>query len=165
MTVNIHEPTRDRAIARNRYVGKDTRQRPGASQWITVLNANGDGDPECPPDQESTDPIHSGLTVFDWTPCFQNGYLQVEDPLELFAFRKHYDGSLEFMGHIDVQNASSGDIAFTLPGIAGGEPDYTLAKDRYFHITITDNGGTNFIIAMVFIDSTTGDVSLVWPAS
>lgn len=162
MTDNIHEPTTQRAIAGVRYTTKDTRQRPLASQWVGVLNANGDGDPECPPDPDDDTNI---FLEFEWTPCLQNGYLQVESPLELFAFRQHYDGSLEFKGHLDVSNASTGDVAFTLPGVNGGEPDYTLNNDQYFHTAITDDGGTTFIFALVFIESSTGDVSLIWPAT
>ena len=148
MTAPIQEPTEPRQMAQIKFIGKDTRQKPLASKWIMVLDAAdcGDGD-------------------FEWQPCFQNGYAQVTNPLEQFNFRIHYDGSLEFKGHIDVSGASSGDVAFTLPGIGGGAPDYTLDKDRYFPIALTDDGGTSFIIGLVFIESATGDVTLIWPAS
>ena len=148
MTAPIQEPTEPRQVAQIRFVGKDTRQKPLASKWIQVLDTG-----DC------------GTGEFEWQPCFQNGYAQVTDPLELFNFRIHYDGSLEFKGHIDVSGAASGDVAFTLPGLFGEEPDYTLPKSRYFPIALTDDGGTSFIIGLVFIDSTNADVTLIWPAS
>jgi hypothetical protein len=75
------------------------------------------------------------------------------------------DGSLEFKGHLDASGATSGTVAFTLPGFTDGEPDYTLPNDQYFHTVITPDDGTTFQIALVFIDSTTGDVTITWPAS
>lgn len=146
---NIHEPTRDRAISTNRFQGKDTRLKPLASKWIEPVNG-GDAIPATSP---------------DWTPELQNSWIQVVAPLEPFAFRLHYDGSLEFKGHLDSSGgAVTATIAFTLPGIAGGEPDYTLDMDQYWHTTITNDTGTTFTLALVFIDSTTGDVTISWPA-
>lgn len=99
-------------------------------------------------------------------PNWINNYDQVDPPLEPFKFRVYTSGFPEFKGHINVQNASSGDPAFILPldeDIEG--PAVNLPYDMFDHIVITDDGGTTFIHALVFIDSTTNEFSLTWPAS
>lgn len=148
MTRNLYEPTPESRITQNRYKIGDTRKKPLASQWIQPVNAGDpipDGDPE-------------------YTPELENGWLQPTAPLETFAFRMHYDGSLEFRGHLDAQAAVSGTIAVTLPGELVGDPFYLPRNDQYWHTTITDDGGTSFTLAMVFIDSTTGEITITWPA-
>ena len=149
MTRNLYEPTDQSRIVQNRYKIKDTRQKPLASRWIEPVNA---GDPI--PDEEP-----------EWTPELENDWLQPDPPLETFAFRLHYDGSLEFRGHLDAQNATSGTVAVTLPGEEIGDRNYLPPNDQYWHTTITDDGGTSFTLAQVFINSTTGEVEIVWPAT
>ena len=151
MSRNLHEPTTQRAIATNRFVGKDTRQRPFASFWVEPVN---DGD--------TPDP--------SWVPVLMNDWLQVDpgaEGLEPFGFRVHYDGSLEFKGHLDAQNASSGTVALILPGMGDLEPDYVelLDNDQYWDSVITDDGGTAFQIALLKITANTGEVTITWPAT
>jgi hypothetical protein len=144
---NIHEPTPERATQQNRFGVKMTHQKPLASRWV---------EPDC---------ATPGDDCPDFAPTLANSWAQPSAPLEKFAFRKHMDGSLEFKGHLDASGATSGTVAFTLPGFTDGEPDYTLPNDQYFHTVITPDDGTTFQIALVFIDSTTGDVTITWPAS
>lgn len=150
MTRNLYEPTDQSRISQNRYKIKDTRQKPLASQWIQPVNQ---GDPI--PDEDP-----------EYTPELENNWLQPSAPLARFAFRLHYDGSLEFRGHLDSSGgAVSGTVAVTLPGALVGDPNYLPANDQYWHTTITTNNGGVFFLAMVFIDSVTGAVEITWPHS
>lgn len=102
------------------------------------------------------------------TPPLENGWAQVDPPLERFSYRLHADGSLEFKGHLDAAGASSGTVALTLPEPVDDEdmePSYRLAQDQYFLTLITDDGGTSFTTAMVFVEAATGEVTITWPAS
>lgn len=165
MTKNLHQPSALRAINANRARGKNLQQTPHAGAWITPL-AEG----TCPPTPytEIDDQV-----VYAWTPCLQNDWLQVTDPLEPFAFRRHFDNSLEFKGHLDASGgAVSGSVAFTLPGSLPDEPNYQMDNDQFFITVITDDAGLTFQTAMVFIQSASaaspavgGDVTITWPAS
>ena len=96
----------------------------------------------------------------------ENNWAQPSAPLEPYAFRLHADGSLEFKGHLDASGgASSGTVAVTLPGANAGEVDFLLANDQYFLTLITTDDGSSFTAAQVFIDSTTGEVTITWPIS
>lgn len=152
MSRNLHEPTTERRITQNRFGVKETRQRPLASRWVT-------------PDCDYTVEADAEAGCLDWAPALQNSFAQPTAPLEPFAFRKHMDGSLEFKGHLDASGATSGTVAFTLPGAADGEPEYIPENDQYFISAITPDNGATFQTALVFIDSTTGDVTITWPAS
>ncbi len=153
MTKNLNEPSNERAIARNRFQGKDTRQKPLAFRWWEPGCAIGtDG---CTGDEPPLEP--------GWAqPSPASG-------LERFAFRRHADGSLEFKGHLDASAAVSGTIAFTLPGADGlVEYDFLIASDQNWHTTIRTAPGmspTAFSLALVEINATTGDVTLYWPAT
>lgn len=149
MTANIHEPTTQRQIARNRFQTKDTRQKPGAFRWW---------EPECTVGND-------GCTGDE--PPLENSWEQPSDlsGLEKFAFRLHSDGSLEFKGHLNAENASSGTVAVTLPGANAGEVDFRPANDQYFVTVITEDDGSSFTTAMVFIEASTGEVTITWPAS
>jgi uncharacterized membrane protein len=46
-----------------------------------------------------------------------------------------------------------------------GEAQFRLAHDQYWHTTITTAGGTAFSLALVFVDATTGDVTIYWPVT
>ena len=165
MTKNLHEPSALRAINENRSRGKNLQQTPHAGAWIHPLN-----DADCPPDPYTIGPY--GIE-YAWTPCLVNDWLQVEDPLEPFAFRRHFDNSLEFKGHLDASGgAVSGTVAFTLPGSLPDEPNYQLDNDQFFITVVTDDAGSTFQTAMVFIQSADaaspavgGDVTITWPAS
>ncbi len=149
MTKNLHEPSNERAISRNRFQGKDTRQKPLAFRWW---------EPGCTIGE-------NGCTGLE--PLLENSWLQPTAPLEKFAFRRHADGSLEFKGHLDASGgAVSGSVAVTLPGANGLEEyDFLIANDQFWHTTITDDAGTSFSLALVKIDSTTGEVTITWPAT
>lgn len=107
----------------------------------------------------------------DDTPELENGWAQPSLPLEKFSYRLHTDGSLEFKGHLDASAASSGTVAITLPDETYDpdgqelEPDYRPSRDQYFNTTITPDDGATFSLALVFIDATTGEVTITWPAS
>lgn len=151
MTRNLYEPTDQSRIVQNRYKIKDTRQKPLASQWIQPVNES-----DLIPDEDP-----------EYTPFLENDWLQVEPPLETFAFRMHYDGSLEFRGHLDADLAVSGTVAVTLPGGFVGDPDYRPRNDQDWHTTIRTapgSGTTAFTLALIVIDSTTGEIEIHWPA-
>ena len=145
---NLSEPNTQRQIAATKFVGKDTRQKPHAFRWW---------EPECTAGED-------GCTGQE--PPLENSWEQPSDAsgLEKFAFRLHADGSLEFKGHLNAENASSGTVAVTLPGANPGEVDFRLAKDQFFHTVITTDDGTTFMIALVFVAQGTGEVTISWPA-
>lgn len=165
MTKNLHQPSALRAINANRARGKNLQQTPHAGAWIHPLD-----DADCPPDPYT---IGTYGIEYAWTPCLQNDWLQVTSPLEPFAFRRHFDNSLEFKGHLDASGgAVSGSVAFTLPGSLEDEPNYQLDSDQFFITVVTDDAGASFQTAMVFIQSASaaspavgGDVTITWPAS
>lgn len=146
MSKSLVDPTPERKITQNRFQIKDTRQKPLAFRWWEPDCAVGDG---CTGEE----------------PPLENDWAQPTPPLELFAFRLHADGSLEFKGHLDSsQGAVSGTVACTLPGANAGEVDFRLANDQYWHTTITTDDGSSFTLALVFVDATTGEVTISWPA-
>ena len=92
-------------------------------------------------------------------PDLLNGFAQPAATIDQFAYRLT-GGIPDFKGHVDVSGAASGTIAFNIPL----DPDeMTLPGDIYFHTVLTD--GATFQGAMVFLDSLTGNVKIVWPAS
>lgn len=160
MSANIGEPSPSKAITANRYWTRDTRKRPLAGRWY---------EPECSTDQG--DPLFYTECKGD-EPPLENNWLQVEDPLEKFAFRLHMDGSLEFRGHLDASGgATSGTVAVTLPGAidpGSTEPvrgDFRPPRDQFFLTVITDDAGVSFQAALVKVDATTGEVTITWPIS
>jgi hypothetical protein len=165
MTRSLFNPSIQREVSTNRFFGKDTRQRPFAGIWVYPVD-----DVDCPPLEFGTDQY--GNTTQLWTPCLLNDWLQVDsdavENLEMFAFRGHYDGSLEFKGHLDASGgATSGSVAFILPGMGDLEPDYVtlLDENQIWDTIITDDAGTTFQSAMVKIDADTGEVTITWPIS
>lgn len=151
---NVTEPSVHGKVARNRFQTQDTRQKPHAFRWWT---------PEC--DETDSGDIAQGCIGNE--PPLENGWAQpsLSSPLERFAFRLHADGSLEFKGHLDAAGAASGTVAVTLPGANVGEIDFKPANDQFFVTVITTDGGSTFQTAMVFLDSTTGEVTITFPAS
>lgn len=148
MTRSLYEPTLWRATAKNRFGVKTLKQKPLAMRWW---------EPECTPG--------GGGGCSGDEPPLLNSWAQPSPPLEKFAFRLHADGSLEFKGHLDASAASSGTVAVTLPGAIPGEIDFLPPNDQYFVSVITPDDGATFQTALVFIESTTGDVTITWPAS
>lgn len=168
MSRPLFEQTQQRQIAANRYLTKDTRQRPFASGWVYPLNAGDCGLPEFDPY-----PLGDGSEygyVETWTPCLVNNFEQVDpdaaENLEVFGFRMHHDGSLEFKGHLNIENANSGDVAFTLPGMNNLEPDYVelLQRDQYFESVVFNTGTVEFTIALLWVSELNGEVVITWPA-
>lgn len=145
MAESIQEPTTQRSIAGVRYTGKDTRQKPFVSKKIEPVN-NGDLIPATSP---------------DWTPELQNGFEQSNPPLQPWTFRMRYDGDLQFLGVLDAQNAAKQTIAMTLPGVAGGTPDYVPSVDQSYNTFVTVDGVTA-IPATASVDEGTGDVTMDW---
>lgn len=84
-----------------------------------------------------------------------------------FRFRWHMDGSLEFKGYLEP--GTSGTVAFTLPGAEYDDEtdpgtDYRPDQDSSF-ITNVQVSPTVFSLARVELDSTTGDVTITFPAT
>lgn len=162
MSRNLCEPNIYRSVAANRYVGKDTRQRPFAGAWVHPVD-----DADCPPTENGTDQF--GNITQLWTPCLINDWLQVNPAdanLETFGFRMHYDGSLEFKGHLDASGgATSGTVAFLLPGMNTLEPDFidALPHSQFWDTIITDDAGSTFTDAGILIDASTAEVIISWP--
>jgi len=169
MTKSLAEPTFPRDIAASRFGVKGQRQKPLASNWITpdcldILNGTGAYGGGFNGGRLSD--VDCGLVGGVGEVILQNSWLQPPGTLELFAVRKHMDGSLEFKGHLDASGgAVSGTVAVTLPGAGDCEPDYLPPYDQYFSTVITPDNGATFSIALVFADSTTGDVTITWPAT
>ena len=118
------------------------------------------------PDCEVTNPDDDGCTGLE--PPLENGFAQPTPgsgpnggDLERFAFRLHTDGSLEFKGHLDVSGASSGDIAFVVPGAVDGEIDFRPANDQFFGPLVFEDGS----LGMAYVDSVFGEVVIEWPVS
>ncbi len=159
MTVPLSEPNEYKEIWFNAFQTKDVRQKPLAFGWWQ---------PDCTGAAVPGDETYStdGCKPLQEAVVLQNGFVQptTASGIEKFAFRLHADSSLEFKGHLDASGASSGTVAFTLPGMNLGEVNFVPLNDHYFITAITPDGST-FSTALVFIDSTTGDVTLTWPAA
>jgi hypothetical protein len=108
---------------------------PLTGPWVLVIN---EGD--TPPDQAYIE--------------LENGW---EQPTahEEFAFRRGGVNKLDFTGHLDSSGASSGTVAFTLPA------RYRLSADKFFLTVVYD--GADPVPAMVFLDSSTGEVTITFP--
>lgn len=100
-------------------------------------------------------------------PEWENGFAQADPPVEPFAYAIASSLHPIFKGHIDVSGASSGDIAFHLlvDPLDTDNDVLVIPYDVYDHFIVVDAGGTAFIGAMVFLESTTGAFSVTWPAS
>jgi len=164
MSKNLADPTPERKIAQNSYQIKDTRRRPLAGRWWTP-DCSDSGSEAFASDWDEF--LGGSLPCYGFEPPLVNDWAQPSDPLEKFSFRLHKDGSLEMKGHLDASlGAVSGTVAVTLPGVNyPDEPDFRPSQDQYWHTVITPDDGLTFSIALVFIDSTTGDVTITWPAT
>lgn len=121
---------------------RDDHFDPIAGPWFEVLDA-GDPVPDDPDAVEDEDYVY-----------FQNGAVQPAAPLQEFSFRRGIS-RLDTRGHIDVAGFSSGDVAFTIPAA------YRLPNDQFFTTVLYD--GASPIAAMVYFESTTGDVTITYP--
>lgn len=115
-----------------------------AGPWFEVLDA-GDPVPDDPDAVEDEDYVY-----------FQNGAVQPAAPLQLFSFRRGIS-RLDTRGHIDVAAFASGDVALTIPAA------YRLALDQFFLTVVYD--GAAPISAMVYFESTSGDVTITFPVT
>lgn len=91
------------------------------------------------------------------SPPYQDGTTYAGPPYDYPAFRHGLDGALEWKGHVDVSGASSPAVLCTLPGEWRPDFDVSWPTDVW--------DGAAFVIGRVGIDASTGDVTLVWPAS
>lgn len=143
---NIHEPSTPGAISTNRYGIRQSGRKPLAFRWW---------EPDCTGSNNCTGD----------EPGLENDWAQPSNGsgLEKFAFRLHADGSLEFKGQLDGSAAVSGTVALTLPGANLGDVEFRPANDQYFQTVITPDDGTTFETALVFVNATTGEVTITWP--
>jgi len=95
------------------------------------------------------------FTTF-WSPPWQNSFTFVTG--KRVAFRHGLDGVLEFKGKFDLSGATTGTVAFTLPD------DWVPPEEMDFPI-VMDMGAGAFNVLRVFVDETTGDVTLHWPVT
>ena len=120
------------------------QRRPLAGEWFRV-------------DRFHDDP--NDITLFrDLLTEAGNGWTQGGVP---HAVRRHADGSLETRGRLTP--GSSGTVAYTLPGTGlnpDGDPEVDYRPDVDSHFVTVLTGG---VLAMVFIDATTGDVTITFP--
>lgn len=87
----------------------------------------------------------------------ENDVVQPPVEYEPFSFRRGLS-RLDFKGHLDVSAAASPVVAFTIPVW------YRLDKIQFGPQILTADG-TDFQFAMHWCDPTTGEVTLVWPAT
>jgi len=143
------EPTPESATRKIEFDVKDNRNQPYATEWLEPDSAE--------PDQVDTPPLENG-----WAQP-SPGAGPTGNDLEKFAFRLHSDGSLEFMGHLDSAGASTDTVAVTLPGANAGEPNYLFGDDQFWDTVIYD--GSDAQNALVYVDKTTGEVTITFPFS
>lgn len=162
MSRNLYEPTDQSQISQNRYKIRDTRKKPPAGAWIFPL------DPvDCPPTEGGTDQF--GNITRDWTPCLLDGAKQPSNTsgLTKFAFRQNYDGSLEFTGMLDLEDSTSPAMVVVIPGVLAGDPDYfgSLVGAQVWANPISTPDFTEYVIAQFFLDYSTGELTITWPAT
>ena len=100
-------------------------------------------------------------TVTGWIePSLINGYASPGAPMTPVAYRLHTKTqALEFRGHIDAANATSGEIAFYII-----QPFWHPHDISYLTDIQTDLLGS-FNSCRVHISSVDGAVTLTWPAT
>lgn len=104
-------------------------------------------------------------------PELLNGWENAGDPYEDIAYRRGLGSTIEFRGHI--QGGASGSVAFIIPtpdipadiNQLDGEisPLYSLLGDVSFLTDIVN--GVGFSVARVYINNTTGEVTITFPAT
>ena len=92
-----------------------------------------------------------------WAPAWQNSFAAAPAPYAAPAYRHGTHWELEFKGHVDVSDAVSDTVAWTM------DLDHRPTEDISF---ITDVlNGVGFSLARMHIDSESGDVTFTWPAT
>lgn len=107
--------------------------------------------------QEKIRRLEQGCPPFITPPDdqLQNGWTHAGDPYELWGFRV-CDGQLEFRGHL--MPGTSGTVCYTLPA------DYRIfLKNPSWLTDIVFGGG--FAVARIYVDMTTGTITITFPAS
>lgn len=126
-------------VSNNERRGRKLDHRPNVpGPWVYLVT----GDPE--------------LDGAD-SPDYQDDTTFAGAPYDYPAFRNALDGALEWKGHVDVSGATSPATLCTLP--VKWRPDHDVS----WPTDLLD--GANFTIGRVQIDASTGDVTLIWPAS
>jgi hypothetical protein len=93
------------------------------------------------------------LTTY-WSPHWEHSFVHVTG--RKVAFRWGLDGSLEFIGQLDLTaGAVTGTVAFTLPTDWRGE-----TFDFPFPVF---TGGTDWIAAVMSVDGDSGTCTVYWP--
>lgn len=103
------------------------------------------------------DPGNDPECTTESSPPYEDGTTYAGPPYAFPAFRHGLDGNLEFRGHVDISGASSPATLCTLPSEWRPEHDVSWITD------LVD--GASFVLARVAVDSSTGVVTLTWPAS
>jgi len=147
MTVPLGEPNEYKEIWHNQFQTKDVRQKPEAFRWWEIDCAN-----DCSGDE----------------PSFLNSFTQATGNLEVFSFRLNTDGLIQTKGFIDVSSATSGTVAWIMPGLVLGEVDLIppgTGSDS-FSLRITTTGDeTGITNATAYVDNTTGEVTVRWSSA
>jgi hypothetical protein len=120
--------------------------------WVYIGDFVAVGDP-------GNDPPYTSPS----SPPYQDGVTYAGAPYDYPAFRHGVDGMLEWKGHADVSGATSPAVMCTLPSEWRPTNEFQAAMDVSWPTDLWD--GAAFVVARVQIDGTTGDVTLVWPAS
>lgn len=150
MTKPLSEPSIYKDVSSNTYQTKDTRQKPQAFRWWM---------PDC--DASYADTVCTGEE-----PTLLNSFAQPFGNLEAFAFRLNADGRIQTKGVLDVSSASSGGVAWVMPGINPGEKDFIPPANGFFDsfsLRVSPSGTeSNVVPATGTVDATTGDVIVSW---
>jgi hypothetical protein len=144
---SLYEPNTIRDVAKGKQGVKSLQQKPAAMRWWQL---------ECTPGD-------SGCTGDE--PFFINGFAQPTGVLELFAFRLNADGLIQTEGFIDTTGATSGTVAWVMPGVNPGETDFippTSANEGFPVKVTTDGAATGITSGQAYIDAVTGDVTVTW---
>lgn len=152
MSRNIHEPSLYRQMAGQRSLLRGTRRRPGAFRWWV---------PDCDPN----DPSQAKEGCSGDEPSLINGFAQPTSGLEPFGFRLNADGKIQTKGFLDVSGATSGDVAWVMPGANPGEVDFipSTEGDDGFSLNVTTTGNVNGVVpASAHVDADTGEVTVTW---
>jgi hypothetical protein len=153
VTRNLSRDTPIRRISENQEgVGDEQRKPVLPGFWVYVGDYVGPGDP-------GNDPAYTS----DSSPAYQDGTTYAGPPYDYPAFRHGVDGALEWKGHVDISGATSPAVLCTLPAEWRPKDQWQDPMDVSWPTDLWD--GAAFTIGRVGIDATTGDVTLVWPAT
>lgn len=142
----------NRVKANSVAVGNEEQKPILAGYWVYIGDFIGIDDPGNDPPLTSPD-----------SPPYQDSTTYAGTPYDYPAFRHGVDGSLEWKGHVDVSAATSPAVLCTLPSEWRPRNELQAPMDVSWPTDLFD--GVSFTIGRVQVDATTGDVTLVWPAS